>query len=220
MATHTEAGLLNLTAERAHEAWYLSRRPPHLSRHRIALHEFAVGHIGSMADLRYLEFGVHQGGAIRRLASWFRNPDARFVGFDSFLGLPESWSNLPAGHFSTGGKPPAFDDPRVSFEPGWFQNSARVFLPRLGQMPPKITLVHFDADLYSSTLFLLTSLWWYLPEYFFIFDEFMGQELAALRHFVTAFPVEVEFYSRVDNPRERPVQVFGRLRVTEMVVTP
>jgi O-methyltransferase len=220
MATHSEAGLLNLTAERAYEAWYLSRRPSHLSPHRLALHDFAVRHLGSDADLRYLEFGVHQGGAIRRFASLFRNPDARFIGFDSFEGLPENWSNLPVGHFATGGKPPAIDDPRVSFEKGWFQNSVRTFLPGLAQAPPKTTLVHFDADLYSSTLFLLASLWWHLPEYFFIFDEFMGHELAALRNFVTAFPVELEFYSRVDSPKERPVQVFGKLRVIEMVVTP
>jgi hypothetical protein len=36
---------------------------------------------------------------------------------------------------------------------------------------------HFDADLYSSTLFLLSSLWLHLPEYFFIFDEFIGHGL-------------------------------------------
>jgi hypothetical protein len=218
VATHSEAGLLSLTSERAYEAWYTPRQPPHASASKLALHDFAAQHIGLDADLRYLEFGVHSGFTIRRFASIFTNPAARFFGFDSFVGLPEGWGNMSAGHFSTDGQLPPMPDPRVALVKGWFQNSTREFLPGLKYGPSKVTLVHFDADLYSSTLFLLSSLWWHIPEYFFIMDEFIGHELAALRNFVSAFPVDIEFYTRTDSPTGHPVQIFGKLRATHMFV--
>jgi O-methyltransferase len=218
VGTHSEAGLISLTSERAYEAWYLPRRPPHAAAHKLELHDFAAHHIGVNSDLRYLEFGVHGGDSIRRFASIFTNPAARFVGFDSFVGLPEGWGSLPPGHFSIDGKMPLIEDHRVDFAKGWFQNTTRTFLPGLKYGPNKVTLVHFDADLYSSTLFLLSALWWHVPDYFFIMDEFIGQELAALRNFVSAYPVEIEFYTRVDSPSGHPIQVFGRLRATHMVV--
>jgi len=218
VATHSEAGLVSLTSERAYEAWYLPRRPEHKSAHRFALHDFAAHHIGVDADLRYLEFGVHGGDSIRRFASIFANPHARFVGFDSFVGLPEEWGKMAAGHFSIDGRVPSIADPRIVFQKGWFQNTARAFLPGLKYEPNKVTLVHFDADLYSSTLFLLSALWWHIPEYYFIMDEFVGQELAAMRNFVSAYPVDIEFYTRVDSSTGHPVQIFGRLQATWMVV--
>jgi hypothetical protein len=218
MGTHSEAGLISLTSERAYEAWYLPRRPEHVAAHRFALHDFAAAYLGIDSDVRFLEFGVHSGDTIRRFASIFTNPGARFVGFDSFVGLPESWSGFPPGYFSTGGQVPLIADPRVELVKGWFQNTAPEFLARLKHEPKKITLVHFDADIYSSTLFLLSTLWWHIPEYYFIMDEFIGEELAAMRNFVSAYPVDIEFYSRVDNQAGAPVQIFGRLRATRMIV--
>jgi hypothetical protein len=218
LATHSEAGLISLTSQRAHEAWYLPRRPAHASAHKLALHDFAANHVGVDSNLRYLEFGVHDGGSIRRFSSIFVNPDARFVGFDSFEGLPEAWGTMSAGHFSTGGQIPNIPDPRVEFIKGWFQDTTRTFLPALKHDPKEVTLVHFDADLYSSTLFLLSALWWHIPEYFFIMDEFSGQEMAAVRNFVSAYPVDIEFYTRVDSASGHPTQIFGKLRKTPMFV--
>jgi hypothetical protein len=57
-----------------------------------------------------------------------------------------------------------------------------------------------------------------MPDYYFIFDEFIGQELAALWNFVSAYPVHIEFYSRVDNPFGHPAQIFGRMRTVRMRV--
>jgi hypothetical protein len=218
LATHSEAGLLTQTALRAYEVWYPPLRPAHSFGHKVPLHDYVAHYIGVDADIRYLEFGVHSGWSIQRFATLFTNPDAQFFGFDSFIGLPESWGSAPAGYFSTDGRPPETKDSRIQFVKGWFQNSVREFLPQLKDEPPKTTLVHFDADLYSSTLFLLASLWWYVPEYYFIMDEFMGHEMAATRNFVSAFPVDLEFYSRVDNKTGHPSQIFGRMRATKMVV--
>jgi hypothetical protein len=98
----------------------------HAAPHRYALHDFAVQHIGPDADLRYLEFGVHSGESLVRFASLFTNRKARFVGFDSFLGLPEPWSDMPVGHFSTDGQLPHIPDPRVELVKGWFQSEVMV----------------------------------------------------------------------------------------------
>ncbi len=38
----------------------------------------------------YLEFGVWEGNSIIHLANKLDNPNHKFYGFDSFLGLPES----------------------------------------------------------------------------------------------------------------------------------
>jgi hypothetical protein len=218
MADPRDVKLMQARLLRAHEMIYQPRKPTHLAPNRVALHEFAANHIGLDCSVRYLEFGVHTGVSIRRFSSLFVNPSAKFVGFDSFEGLPEAWAHFQAGHFSTDGRTPVSDDTRVEFVKGWFQNTARDFLSKTLSEPEKVTLVHFDADLYSSTLFLLALPWWHIPEYFFVMDEFVDDELVALADFMSGFPVEVEFFSRTDNSVGYPVQVFGHLRATKMVV--
>jgi hypothetical protein len=205
--------------ERAHQTVYLPRKPAHRSPTRVALHEFAAHYIGLDANVQYLEYGVYTGVSINRFSALFRNPSARFFGFDSFEGLPENWAHFEAGHFSTGGRTPSTIDSRVEFVKGWFQNTSRDFVGSLPAEPDKVTFVHFDADLYSSTLFLLSSLWWHIPEYFFVFDEFVGEEIVALADFMSAYPVSIESFSRTDNSVGYPVQLFGRLRATEFVLT-
>jgi hypothetical protein len=104
----------------------------------------------------YLEFGVFQGRTLRWWSHHLTAPTARFVGFDSFEGLPEHWqSDAPAGSFNAGG-PPMISDPRVSFVKGWFDQT----LP--GWEPPEYDqlIVNIDCDLYSSTTVVLT---WLTP---------------------------------------------------------
>lgn len=218
MTTHSEAGLLSATAETALERWYLPQEPP-TAAHKGPLHDQAADHIGRDKPLRYLEFGVHEGWSIRKFASIFKHPEATFTGFDSFVGLPEQWGQMQPGHFSTKGRVPAIEDSRVGFVTGWFQNSVPEVFPGLAHEPLHPTLVHFDADLYSSTLFLLTSLWWHVPQYYFIFDEFMGHEMAATRHFLTAYPAEIKFILQTKSPAQVPAVVFGHMRRTRMSVT-
>jgi hypothetical protein len=59
VGTHSEAALIYLTSERAHEAWYPPLKPEHASPDRFALHDFAARHLGTDSNIRYLEFGVH-----------------------------------------------------------------------------------------------------------------------------------------------------------------
>jgi len=176
------------------------------------LYEFAAKAIGNV-PLLYLEFGVYGGRSMSRMVERFPHPGARFVGFDSFEGLPEDWAQAGGrkerGFFSTGGQIPTISDPRVSFEKGWFQDTLPPFLAAHDLSGTTPILVHYDADLYSSTLFVLCMLWPATRGYYFIFDEFMGDELLALDDFSRAFPVELEFLCSAG---EYPVKVFGRMR--------
>jgi hypothetical protein len=124
------------------------------------------------SQLLYLEFGVATGVSLKWWVEHNRHPESRFVGFDTFEGLPENWGRIPAGTFATDGRLPDIDDPRCSLERGLFQQTLPSFLRR-GPLPSCRTLVHLDADLYSSTLFVLVTLGPLLkPGDVLIFDEF------------------------------------------------
>jgi len=109
------------------------------------------------APIDYLEFGVFQGASIREWCTLNHDNASRFYGFDSFEGLPEDWhGGKRKGAFSTGGSLPQIVDPRVHFVPGWFQKSLRGFLA--DYHPQSQLVIHVDCDLYSSTLYCLTTL--------------------------------------------------------------
>ena len=174
------------------------------------LYDLAAEMIGDKS-ITYLEFGVHEGWSFRRIAKRFKHPAARFFGFDSFEGLPEKWSEeMDRGYFATDGEIPNLVDERSDFIKGWFQNTVPGFLSTLRRPGP--TLVHFDADLYSSTLFLLTTLWHHIPDYYFLFDEFQPDEIIAMHDFTRAYPVEFRFIACTHDIHMRPQQIFGQLR--------
>src|SRR6266545_4942707 len=80
------------------------------------------------APIDYLEFGVYEGVSIRYFAERHRDPESRFVGFDTFSGLPENWREFGPGHFDVNGRVPSIKDSRVSFVPGLFQDTLPTFL--------------------------------------------------------------------------------------------
>ena len=108
----------------------------------------------------YLEFGVFEGYTLKKWVEINTNPSSRFFGFDSFKGLPETWkvftTSLPVGEFDVGGEVPDIKDGRVSFVKGYFQDSIDGFLKNYS--PQNRMVIHMDADLYTSTLYVLTSL--------------------------------------------------------------
>lgn len=155
--------------------------------HRFEIYEQVARELGDAAVL-YLEFGVHRGESIARWASLLPGRSCRFFGFDSFEGLPEDWTvEDRKGTFSTGGAPPAIDDARVSFIKGWFEDTLPGFAP-----PPHARLVlHFDADLYSSTRTALLAFEPYMSVgTYLLFDEFSDRlhELRAFEEFWAARP--------------------------------
>ena len=194
----------------AYERLYLPAEAPVIVANNDALYDFAADTIGKEQPVTYLEFGVAGGGSFCKMLQHFTSPDARFIGFDSFEGLPESWKGLASGAFSTQGNVPDIDDARVRFVEGWYQNTFHDSLawlaPRLARSP---VLVHYDADLYYSTLFLLASFWSQCAEYYFIMDDFMVDDIVALHDFSLSHPVEIGFLARVKGPV--PHAAFARM---------
>jgi predicted O-methyltransferase YrrM len=95
-----------------------------------------------------LEFGVAGGHSIRELASVF--PDRHIHGFDSFEGLPEAWRpEFPEGIFKC--DVPHVPD-NVTLHQGLFNETLPSFLEA---NPGPIAFLHLDADLYSSTAYVL-----------------------------------------------------------------
>ena len=72
-------------------------------------------------------------------------------------------------------------------------------------------LIHYDADLYSSTLFLLATIWPQLKEYYFIMDDFGQDDMVALHDFTMAFPVKIEWLAQRQGVPDWPAQTFGMM---------
>jgi O-methyltransferase len=118
---------------------------------------YVNGEVCGGIAIDFLEFGVYKGHSIQFWSEMNRDPQSRFIGFDSFEGLPENWTKkVTKGAFYAGGAMPQIDDERVSFVKGWFQSTLPGFLN--GFTPRCRLVVHNDSDLYSSTLFTLASL--------------------------------------------------------------
>jgi O-methyltransferase len=152
-------------------------------------------------ELVYLEFGVASGSSF---FWWMRkntNPNSVFRGFDTFEGLPEDWGGFKKGAM-------AFDqveanDGRAEFIRGIFQESLHPFIEsnkEILQNKPKV--IHLDADLFSSTIFVLSQLFPYLKKGDIIFfDEFnvANHEFLAFKIFTESFYVKLRPIGAVNN---------------------
>jgi O-methyltransferase len=207
-----DSGMRKLLQDYAMKDLYLPNKAPVvLVPHDLeAFRDLVLQTIGNVR-MTYLEFGVASGSSLRSMMGRFSHPGSRFFGFDSFEGLPENWHpdpkvNFTEGTFSRNGNLPVIDDDRAEFLRGWIQNTLPPFLGTGRVGGPEPHLVHYDADLYSATLFVLCTLWHHLPEYYFVMDEFVFDEVVALRDFAHSHPVEIKFLVQSGD------KIFGRLR--------
>jgi len=156
--------------------------------------DFALNLIGKDELITYIEFGVFTGRSIKYISSKTLNKESIFLGLDTFIGLPEDWDtqggNLPKGYFDVGGKIPHIKDTRITFIKGMFQKTSSEWMEILLNRKDKILLVHFDADLYSSTLFGLSQIANTGKPFYCIFDEFYGDECRAFSDFKSSFCYE------------------------------
>lgn len=139
----------------------------HRAQDRYAVYDAVASKIGDRQVL-YLEFGVFEGLSMRYWSRRLKNPKSMLHGFDSFEGLPEQGGRWTKGQFSTGGRLPQIDDPRVQFFKGWFNET----LPTYKVCPHDVLVINMDADLYSSTIYVLRQLREYIkPGTFIYFDD-------------------------------------------------
>ncbi len=154
----------------------------------------------SSASVNYLEFGVAGGTSFKWWCGHNTNEASRFYGFDTFTGLPEDWNVFKAGAMSAGGKFPEINDSRAQFHKGLFQDTLPEFLKTFQNDKRKI--IHLDADLYTSTLYVLATLHPYLkPGDLLFFDEFAvpQSEFLAFKNYVDSFRVNYEVIGTLNN---------------------
>ena len=100
----------------------------------------------------WLEFGVCSGRTINLISKCTNN---KVYGFDSFYGLPEDWGDhQKKGSYSRDGNLPQVND-NVELIVGLFEDTLDDFLEKHKE---PVAYLHLDADLYSSTKFVLDKL--------------------------------------------------------------
>jgi O-methyltransferase len=161
-------------------------------KHRFELYADMQAKLFANESIDYLEFGVRYGDSIFKWSEINTSPDSRFIGFDSFEGIPEDWVSVTGeskkGEMSVGGVVPQTTDPRIKFVKGWFNDTLRPFLHDFS--PRSRLVIHNDGDLFSSTLYTLATLDPILrPGSILIFDEFANplHEWRAFQDYASAF---------------------------------
>lgn len=164
-------------------------------------------------DTLWLEFGVFSGTSINYISTFTRD---KVYGFDSFEGLPEKWRDgYDVGVFDTNGNLPDVNR-NVELIKGWFNETLSNFIKKHNK---KVSFIHMDADLYSSTQYIFDELKDYIDtDCIIIFDELVNYpgydgdtgELKAFYEFVTENKVNYTWIGMngvVDySGRERPNQ--------------
>ena len=167
---------------------------------RYQLYKYVLAKEELNSNIDYLEFGVSQGHSFRWWAKNIDNTDARFYGFDTFTGLPEDWGPFKKGDMANNNEPPQMNDSRCQFYQGLFQQTLPVFME--SYQPSKRKIIHLDADLYTSTLFALTTLAPIIQrDDVLFFDEFNVplHEFKAFTEFVRSFYIKYEVLGGVNN---------------------
>ncbi len=159
---------------------------------RLGLYSFLNTEIIKETPINYLEFGVANGGSFYWWLQNHKNQDSLFHGFDTFSGLPEDWGHFKKGEMANGNEVLKTDDKRAFFYQGLFQQTLPGFLKSF--INDKQTVIHMDADLYSSTLYTLTSFAPYLKKGdIILFDEFCvpTHEFLAVKNFTESYYINL-----------------------------
>jgi len=169
---------------------------------REKLYEYVVTkHQLDSIALDYLEFGVASGNSFKWWVNRLKNANNHFFGFDTFEGLPENWGIFyKAGEMNS--EIPGLNDERILFIKGLFQDTLPKFLQNNSIEKNRRKVIHMDADLFSSTLFALTSLAPFLNKGdIFFFDEFNvpNHEFLAFKMFTESYYIKTEVLGAVNN---------------------
>lgn len=151
----------------------------------------------------WLEFGVASGDSINYISKFTND---KIYGFDSFEGLPEKWRDgFDIGAFGRNGNLPEVNE-NVELIKGLFSVTLPNFIKKHNK---KISFIHMDADLYSSTKFVLDTVKNYIDkDCIIIFDElvnypgFDGEtgELRAFYEFIEENNVDYEWIGMNGTP--------------------
>jgi hypothetical protein len=151
----------------------------------------------------WLEFGVASGNTINYISKFTND---KVYGFDSFEGLPEKWRDgFDKGAFNRNGYLPEVNKNVVLIK-GWFDKVLPNFI---NEQNKKISFIHIDCDLYSSTKYILNTLKEYIDkDCVVVFDELVNYpgfdgdtgELKAFYEFITENKVNYEWIGMNGKP--------------------
>jgi O-methyltransferase len=167
-------------------------------REDLYAHVVKVENLNTPID--YLEFGVSRGVSFRWWVNKITDGGARFYGFDTFTGLPEAWGKFQKGDMDNKCKPPEIDDTRVNFYQGLFQQTLTGFLKTY--VPNRKRVIHLDADIYSATIYALTTMSPYIQKGdILFFDEFNVplHEFKAFIEWTSSFYIDYEVIGSMNN---------------------
>lgn len=167
---------------------------------RYSLYKYLVEKENLNEPINYLEFGVADGHSFKWWMNENKDPASCFYGFDTFTGLPEDFGPYKKGTFNNGNNIPAIEDKRGIFLQGLFQQTLPGFLKSFDNS--KRSVIMLDADLYTATLFTLTSLAPFLKKDDIIFfDEFVvpTHEFMAYKHFIDSYYFNLELIGAANN---------------------
>ena len=148
--------------------------------------------------ITYLEFGVSGGSSFAWWLNANTDPSSSFAGFDTFEGLPEDWGGFKQGAMSA--SVPETNDKRARFYKGLFQETVPGFVRELDPGRRKVILM--DADLFTSTLYVLTMLAPYLKKGdIILFDQFNVpmHEFLAFQMFTSSFYLKFDLIGAANN---------------------
>lgn len=160
---------------------------------RLGLYAYLNSKVIGDKPIDYLEFGVANGSSFYWWLENHKNSNSTFHGFDTFSGLPEDWGHFKKGEMNNGNEVLKTEDPRARFYQGLFQQTLPGFLRNYENR--RMLVVHLDADLYSSTLYTLTSLAPFLKKGDIIFfDEFCvpTHEFLAFKNFTESYYIDLK----------------------------
>jgi predicted O-methyltransferase YrrM len=115
-----------------------------------------------------LEFGVLNGYTVSVMAE--ADPTRKFIGFDSFNGLPDEWSGYLKFDFDRNGVPPEVPE-NVELVVGTFDET----LPKFSERNLQIAFIHVDCDIYASTKSIFDNIGKRIkPGCVLVFDEYFN----------------------------------------------
>ena len=184
----------------------------------------------SLADNEgwWMEFGTHTGFTgchiAKRLKELYPHLiDKKLITFDSFEGLPEDWikgnEDVGKGEFDLNGEIPNILKKTLNILPvkGWFKDSLPNFIKHTFNPNQKISFLHMDADLYSSTKTVFDNLKPYFRGKCVIqFDEFCGYPKAGEEEYKAFYEfleenknniLDVKSIGKGGTPNHRPESV-------------
>lgn len=175
---------------------------------RYKLYDFLFNNEKLDDEIIYLEFGVLGGHAFKWWIGNNKNLNSKFYGFDTFEGLPEAWNLYKKGDMTTEGKIPQIDDNRHQFFRGLFQDTLMPFLKDFSLN--KRLVINMDADLYSSTYYVLNCIAPYLKKGdIIIFDEFgvPTHEFKAFTEFFSCYYKQYKVLAASNNYYQLAVKI-------------